>query len=67
MTEKEFKRYIRVVDDADEAVNIIIENAQSASQVVHKLARIGISNIDSELMAERAEHFVNQRGNKTEI
>nr|WP_154957698.1 hypothetical protein [Paenibacillus xylanexedens] len=67
MTEEEFKRYIRVVDDADEAVNIIIENAQSASQVVHKLARIGISNIDSELMAERAEDFVNQRGNKTEI
>ncbi|MNW57776.1 hypothetical protein D3C74_356020 [compost metagenome] len=67
MTEEEFKRYIRVVDDADEAVNIIIENAQSASQVVHKLARIGISNIDSELMAERAEDFVNQRGNNTEI
>nr|WP_145403980.1 hypothetical protein [Paenibacillus xylanexedens] len=61
MTEEEFKRYIRVVDDADEVVDIIIENAHSASQVVHKLARIGITNIDSKLMAERAEAFVNQR------
>jgi predicted Rossmann-fold nucleotide-binding protein len=61
MTEEEFKRYIRLVDDVEEVVNIIIENAPSASEVVHKLTRFGISKINSELMAERAETLVSQR------
>ncbi|WP_116316320.1 LOG family protein [Bacillus subtilis] len=61
MTEEEYKRYVRLVDDADEVVNIIIENAPSASQVVQKLAKINISNIDPELMAERAATFVSKR------
>lgn len=61
MTEEEYKRYVRLVDDADEVVNIIIENAPSAGQVVQKLAKINISNIDPELMAERAATFVSKR------
>ncbi|WP_088351327.1 LOG family protein [Bacillus cereus] len=61
MTEEEYKRYVRLVDDADEVVNIIIENAPSADQVVQKLAKIGISNIDPELTAERAATFVSKR------
>ncbi|MGG4215336.1 hypothetical protein [Paenibacillus sp. FSL L8-0638] len=46
MTEEQFKRYIRLVDDADEVVKIIIENAPSADQVVHKLSRFGIKDIN---------------------
>ncbi|MDR6781144.1 hypothetical protein J2W98_005455 [Paenibacillus peoriae] len=61
MTEEEYKRYVRLVDDPNEAVNIIIENAPSASQVVQKLAKIGISNISPELMAEKAKTLVNER------
>ncbi|MCP1184565.1 LOG family protein [Paenibacillus sp. 1781tsa1] len=61
MKEEEFKRYIRLVDDADEVVEIIIENAPSASEVVHKLTRFGINNIDTELMALKIETLVSQR------
>ncbi|NKW97986.1 LOG family protein [Bacillus toyonensis] len=58
MTEEEYKRYVRLVDDVDEVVNIIIQNAPSAGQVVQKLAKININNIDPELMAKRAAIFV---------
>lgn len=61
MTEEEFKRYIRLVDDAEEVVKVFIENAPSANQVVHKLAKIGINNIDSDLMSERAASLISQR------
>ncbi|EPC8408773.1 hypothetical protein ACR3AM_003034 [Bacillus thuringiensis] len=46
MTEEEFNRYVRLVDDANEAVNIIIENAPSTSQVVQKLKKININRIN---------------------
>ncbi|PFZ67181.1 hypothetical protein COL72_28955 [Bacillus toyonensis] len=61
MTEEEYKRYVRIVDDVDEVVNTIIQNAPSAGQVVQKLAKINISNIDPERMAERAATFVSKR------
>ncbi|MCU5065169.1 hypothetical protein OB986_28675 [Bacillus cereus] len=61
MTEEDYKRYVRLVDNVDEVVNIIIQNAPSTDQVVHKLAKICINNIDPELMAERAATFVNKR------
>ncbi|MEH7278966.1 hypothetical protein ABWK26_14705 [Bacillus toyonensis] len=60
MTEEEYKRYVRLVDDVDEVVNIIIQNAPSAGQVVQKLAKININNIDPELMAKRAAIFVSK-------
>lgn len=60
MTEEEYKRYVRLVDDVDEVVNIIIQNAPSAGQVVQKLAKININNINPELMAKRASIFVNK-------
>ncbi|MCU5132422.1 hypothetical protein OCA18_28910 [Bacillus cereus] len=50
MTEQEYKRYVRLADDAHEVVNIIIKNAPSTSQVMQKLKKINISNIDLELM-----------------
>ncbi|HDR8054292.1 TPA: hypothetical protein QCY45_005229 [Bacillus cereus] len=61
MTEEDYKRYVRLVDNVDEVVNIIIQNAPSTDQVVHKLSKICINNIDPELMAERAATFVNKR------
>ncbi|MFC3747100.1 hypothetical protein [Paenibacillus sp. GCM10012306] len=51
MTMREYNRYVRFVDDVDEVVNIIIENAPSDDQVVQKLTKIGINCIDPELMA----------------
>ncbi|MGO5006473.1 LOG family protein [Bacillus wiedmannii] len=61
MTEEEYKRYVRLVDDAEEVVKIIIENAPSTVQTLQKLAKINISNIDPELMAKRAATFVNKK------
>lgn len=61
MTEEEYKRYVRLVDDADEVVKIIIENAPPADKVVQNLANVRISGIDPKLMAERAATFVSKR------
>ncbi|MGZ0876791.1 hypothetical protein ACWZQY_012590 [Priestia megaterium] len=61
MTEEEYKRYVRLVDDADEVVKIIIENAPPADKVVKNLATVRISGIDPKLMAERAATFVSKR------
>lgn len=60
MTEKEFKRYVRLVDNTDEVVKIIIENAPSVGQVVQNFAKIGISNIDPELLAKGGATFMNK-------
>ncbi|HDR6757448.1 TPA: hypothetical protein QCV70_004384 [Bacillus cereus] len=60
MTEEEYKRYVRLVDDAEEVVNIIIENAPSADQILQKLTKINITNIDPELMTKRAATFVSK-------
>ena len=46
MTEQEFNRYIRIVDDANEAVNIIIGNVPSAETIVSKLSAIGVRNVN---------------------
>ncbi len=55
MTEQEFERYIRLVDDASEVVDIIIANAPPPQTIVSKLGKIGIGNIDLDRMASAAE------------
>lgn len=63
MTVEEFKRYVRLVDNTDEVVNIIIENAPSVGQVIKNFEKIGISNINPELMAKGAATFMSKRRN----
>ncbi|WP_447402994.1 hypothetical protein ACE1MS_23280 (plasmid) [Lysinibacillus sp. fkY74-1] len=63
MTEEKFKRYVRLVDNTDEVVNIMIENAPSLDQVVQNFEKIGISNIDPELMAKGVATFMSKRSN----
>ncbi len=67
MTEKEFKRYVRLVDNTDEVVNIIIENAPPVGQIVQNFEKIGISNIDPELMAKGVATFMSKWRNDLDV
>lgn len=55
MSDQEFKRYVRIVDDVSEAVDIIIDNAPPARMIVSMLSQIGVANIDPVRMASATE------------